>query len=77
MAEYAGRLIELYIEDGTTIGIIEADGMLRKALMTLRLDARVYDEILVESGMAVTVLREGAEKHRSHVLGYAGRERHN
>ena len=77
MNAFAGRLVEIYIEDGTTFGIVEVDGMSKKTLLTLILDAHVGDQITVESGMGVSILHDGDEEETSHVLGFSRESRRN
>jgi hydrogenase maturation factor len=77
MKAVAGRLVEIYIEDGTTFGIVKVDGMFKKALLTLILDAHVGDEIAMESGMGVSILHGRDEEGTSQVLGYSRESRRN
>jgi hydrogenase maturation factor len=64
-----GRITEIYIEGGTTKAKVSVGGALFKVVMTLLMDARVGDEVLVDSGVALSTVQQIDTKEGSHVLG--------
>ena len=76
MTVFTGTLVEIYLEDGSTIGKVEVGGTFKRILLTLVLNARVGDRILVESGMGISVLHND-RKESFDVLGYPGEDRRN
>ena len=70
MNPITGKLVEIYIEDGTTMGRVEIQGVYQRILLTLVLDARVGDRVLVESGMGLSIIDR--TKETLNVLGYSG-----
>lgn len=47
-----GRLEDIYVEDGLTKGLVAVEGKRRAVTLTLMLNARVGDEVMIESGFA-------------------------
>jgi hydrogenase maturation factor len=64
-----GRITEIYIEGGTTKAKVSVGGAQFKVVMTLLMDACVGDEVLVDSGVALSTVRQIDTKEVSHVLG--------
>ena len=68
MNPVSGRIAEIYLEDGSTRARVNVGGAQYRVLMTLLMDARVGDEVLIDSGVAISRIQSlipGA----SHVLG--------
>ena len=76
MKVFTGTLVEIYLEDGTTMGKVEVGGTFKKILLTLILNAKVGDRVVVDSGMGVSVL-DDERKEPFNVLGYPGEDRRN
>ena len=64
-----GRIVEIYIEGGTTKAKVSVGGAHVRVMMTFLMEARVGDEILIESGLALTTLKPTGTKEESYVLG--------
>jgi hydrogenase maturation factor len=64
-----GRIVEIYIEGGTTKAKVNVGGALFKVVMTLLMDARVGDNVLVDSGVALSTMQQIETKEVSNVLG--------
>ena len=52
-----GRILELYIESGITRAKVNVGGAQFRVVMTFLMDARVGDNILVDSGVAISTVR--------------------
>jgi hydrogenase maturation factor len=63
-----GRIVEIYIEGGATKAKVNVGGALFKVMMTLLMDARVGDNVLVDSGIALSTIDQIEMKEESHVL---------
>jgi hydrogenase maturation factor len=64
-----GRIAEIYIEGGTTKARVSVGGAQFRVVMTLLMDAHVGDNILIDSGVAISTVRTIETKEVSHVLG--------
>ena len=50
----AGRILEIYIDGGITRAKVSVGGAQFRVVMTFLMDARVGDEVLVDSGVAIS-----------------------
>ena len=62
MSLVTGRIAEIYVEGGTTKAKVSV-------LMTLLTDARVGDDVLVDSGVLLSTVQQIQTKEVGHVLG--------
>jgi hydrogenase maturation factor len=69
MNPVSGRIVEIYIEGGTTKAKVSVGGAHVRVMMTFLMDARVGDEVLIESGLALSTLKSAEAKEESYVLG--------
>ena len=63
-----GKIAEIYIEGGITKARISVGGAQCRVIMTLLMDARVGDEVLIESGVAISKVEPVERTEASHVL---------
>jgi hydrogenase maturation factor len=63
-----GRIVEIYVEDGVTKAKASVSGAFIRVALTLLMNARVGDEILIESGVAISSVNN-EEKENEYVLG--------
>jgi hydrogenase maturation factor len=64
-----GKIMEIYIEGGTTKAKVSVGGACCRVVMTLLIDARVGDTVLVDSGVAISTVQQVDAMEVSHVLG--------
>lgn len=64
-----GRITEIYVEGGTTRAKVSVGGAQFRVMMTLLMDAHVGDNILIDSGVAISTVQPIEAKEVSHVLG--------
>ena len=62
MKDYTGTITEILVEGGTTYAIVGARGMNDRVSLTLVMDARVGDEVRVESGVAMEMFPRPTKK---------------
>jgi len=53
MREIAGTVREIFVEEGITYAHVSIGGLKEKVSLTLLMNARVGDEVRVESGVAM------------------------
>jgi hydrogenase maturation factor len=53
MRDLTGTIIEIVVEGGITYALLSRGGLKEKVSLTLVMDARVGDEVHVESGVAM------------------------
>ena len=53
-----GRILEIYIEGGITRAKVSVGGAQLRVVMTFLMDARVGDDILVDSGVAISTIQQ-------------------
>ena len=61
MNEVTGKLVELYIENGTTMGKVNVGSAYRCVPMFFILDAKIGDTVLIEAGIAISVYQQEEE----------------
>ena len=64
-----GRITELYIEEGSTRAKVSVGGAHFKVVMTLLMEARVGDEVLIDSGVAISRVNPVQREEPAYVLG--------
>lgn len=63
-----GRIVEIYVEGGITKAKVSAGGAHFRVVMTLLMDARVGDTVLIDSGVAISTVQQIETMEASHVL---------
>jgi hydrogenase maturation factor len=64
-----GRILEIYLENGIAKAKVSVDGAIMRVPLMLVMDSRVGDEILIESGVAISRLEQCPRKEPEHVSG--------
>ena len=72
-----GRIVEIYVEDGVTKAKVSVSGAFTRVALTLLMNARVGDEILIESGVGISRLDISEGKETAHVFGDSGESARN
>ncbi len=62
MSHMKGKIIEIYVKDGSTTGKVLVDGSYLHVPLLLLLNAKVGDEIIIDAGIALSRVQE---KHTS------------
>ncbi len=65
----SGRITEIYVEGGTTRAKVSVGGAQFRVVMTLLMDARVGDEILIDSGVAISRVESTVREETAYVFG--------
>lgn len=58
MSVLTGEVVEIYIEDGKSIGKVNVGGAFIHITLMLLLDVKVGDWILIDSGIAISRIEE-------------------
>ena len=58
MSTTSGELVEIFIEEGTTVGRVLASGTLLRVPLFLLTEARIGDRVLIDSGIAVSKIHQ-------------------
>jgi HupF/HypC family. len=53
-----GKIVEIYLEDGRTMGKIRVGGAMTNVALMLLMDAKVHDRVLIDSGIALSKIKE-------------------
>jgi hydrogenase maturation factor len=64
-----GKITEMYIEEGSTRAKVSVGGAQFKVVMTLLMEARVGDEVFIDSGVAISRVNPVERKETSYVFG--------
>lgn len=64
----SGRITEIYVEGGTTRARVSAGGAHYEVVMTLLMDARVGDDVVIDSGIALSIVQASTQE-AGHVFG--------
>lgn len=64
-----GKIVEIYVEEGVTKAKVSISGAHTRVALTLLMNARVGDQILIESGVAISRLDDQKEKETPYVFG--------
>ncbi len=63
----SGQLVEIFIEDGVPKGKVKVGGAFMKVVLTLLMEARVGDTVLVDSGVAIGFSSESHTQEERYV----------
>lgn len=63
-----GRIVEIYIEGGTTRAKVRVGGAHVTVVMTLLMEARVGDAIVIDSGIAISRVEPSEREEPLYVL---------
>ena len=63
-----GRILDIYIEGGITKAKVSVSGAQFRVVMTFLMDARVGDDVLVDSGVAISTVQPIEMEESGHVL---------
>lgn len=58
MSTTCGELMDIFIEEGTTVGKVFASGTILHIPLFLLTEARIGDKVLIESGVAISRVRQ-------------------
>ena len=51
---FSGRIEEIYVEEGMTMGKVNVRGALLRISLTFLTEAKIGDTVLIESGVAIS-----------------------
>ncbi len=54
MSVLTGEVVEIYLEDGKSIGKVSINGAFVHVALMLLIDVRVGDQVLIDSGIAIS-----------------------
>ena len=63
-----GRILDIYIEGGITKAKVSVAGAQFRVVMTFLMDAKVGDNVLVDSGVAISTVQSIEMEEPGHVL---------
>jgi hypothetical protein len=72
MSLIQGTIREVYMEDGIAKATVFASGTIMRVPLTLMMEAKVGDEILVDAGVAIGHAHHSLDNGRRYVFGSAG-----
>jgi len=72
MTDVKGEIIDIYLDGGSTKAEVRVGGKTLRVPLTLLMEARVGDMVVVQSGMAVAKAGNLRKRERAHVSGIAG-----
>jgi hydrogenase maturation factor len=72
MTAVLGTIREVYLEQGVAKARVHASGTTLRVPLTLMMEARVGDEILVDSGIAIGHAHATTREGTAYVSGYSG-----
>jgi hydrogenase maturation factor len=53
-----GKIVEIYLEDGRTMGKVRVGGAITNVALMLLMNAKVHDRVVVDSGIALSKITE-------------------
>jgi hydrogenase maturation factor len=56
MTVVTGKLSEVYIEEGMSMGKVDVQGVFVKVPLILLFEAKVGDRVLIDSGVAISII---------------------
>jgi hydrogenase maturation factor len=56
MVRQQGTIFDIFIERGITKAVVDVDGVSRTVFLTLLMDARVGDDVLIEKDLAFSTV---------------------
>lgn len=67
MTLLSGQLVEIFVEEGVPKGKVKIGGAFTKVVLTLVMEARVGDTVLIDSGVAIGVSSEPQSMEEDYV----------
>ncbi len=53
-----GKIVEIYLEDGRTMGKVRVGGAMTNVTLMLLMNAKVHDRVVIDSGIALSKVEE-------------------
>jgi hydrogenase maturation factor len=53
-----GKIVEIYLEDGRTMGKVRVGGAITNVALMLLMNAKVHDRVVINSGIAISRIKE-------------------
>ncbi len=53
-----GEIVEIYLEDGKTMGKVRIGGAMKNVGLTLLMQAKVHDRVTIDSGIALAKVEQ-------------------
>ena len=72
MTDVTGKIIDIYLDGGSAKAEVRVGGKTVRVPLTLLMEARVGDIVVVQSGMAVAKAGKRSTRESAHVSGSAG-----
>ena len=72
MTDLTGEIVDIYLDGGSAKAEVRVGGKTLRVPLTLLMEARVGDTVVVQSGMAVARAGKRRKKESTHVSGSAG-----
>lgn len=69
MSLIVGKIVEIYVDEGVTKAKVSVGGACTRVALTLLMNARVGDEILIQSGVAISRLDDKEKEETAYVFG--------
>jgi hydrogenase maturation factor len=69
----SGEIREIYVEDGTTTARVNVRGAVLRVPIIFLPHAKVGDTVLIESGVAISIIQPETYKEDKHVLSHSGK----
>ena len=60
MGVLSGELVEIYLEDGKTVGVVRVGRATTRVAMMLLMNAKVGDSVMIYSGIALSKINGAA-----------------
>ena len=58
MGVLTGKIVEIYLEDGRTMGKVRVGSATTNVALMLLMNAKVHDRVLIDSGIALLKIKE-------------------
>ncbi|MGA9406668.1 MAG: HypC/HybG/HupF family hydrogenase formation chaperone [Bacteroidota bacterium] len=58
MGVLTGKIVEIYLEDGKTMGKVRVGAATTNVGLILLMEAKVHDRVLIDSGIALAKVKE-------------------
>ena len=53
-----GKIVEIYLEDGRTMGKVRVGGAITNVALMLLMNVKVHDRVVIDSGIALSKINE-------------------
>ena len=63
MGVLSGELVEIYLEDGKTVGLVRVGRATTRVAMMLLINAKVGDSVMIDSGVALSKIKAEAVRN--------------